>query len=67
MRAIELATDPGDMVLDPFVGSGTTAAVAYAMGRECAGVDIDPRSYSYLRQRIDDIGDMTLWKTDKLI
>lgn len=32
-RIIEIATNPGDIVLDPFAGSGTTAAVAHKLGR----------------------------------
>ena len=32
-RILQLATDPGDLVLDPFAGSGTTAAVAHKLGR----------------------------------
>ena len=32
-RVIEIATDPGDVVLDAFLGSGTTAAVAHKLGR----------------------------------
>jgi adenine-specific DNA-methyltransferase len=38
-RVLSLATDRGDWVLDPFVGSGTTAAVAEKMGRRWVGVD----------------------------
>jgi adenine-specific DNA-methyltransferase len=38
-RVIAMATDPGDWVLDPFLGSGTTAAVAHKMGRRWIGID----------------------------
>lgn len=38
-RAIRLLTDPGDVVLDCFVGSGTTAAVAIMEGRHFIGID----------------------------
>ncbi len=34
-----IATDPGDIVLDPFVGSGTTAAVAHKMGRRWVAIE----------------------------
>ena len=34
-----MATDPGDWVLDPFLGSGTTAAVAHKMGRRWVGIE----------------------------
>ncbi|MGH7435650.1 MAG: site-specific DNA-methyltransferase, partial [Polyangiaceae bacterium] len=38
-RILELATDPGDWVLDAFLGSGTTAAVAHKMGRRWVGIE----------------------------
>jgi len=39
---INLATDPGDVVLDPFMGSGTTARAAKALGRKYLGFEIHP-------------------------
>ena len=38
-RVLAMATDPGDWVLDPFVGSGTTAAVAHKMNRRWIGIE----------------------------
>ena len=38
-RVLSLATDEGDWVLDPFLGSGTTAAVAEKMGRRWVGIE----------------------------
>jgi adenine-specific DNA-methyltransferase len=38
-RIIEIATEPGDLVLDPFLGSGTTAAVAGRLGRRWIGIE----------------------------
>ncbi len=38
-RVLEMATAPGDWVLDPFLGSGTTAAVAHKMGRRWVGIE----------------------------
>lgn len=38
-RVLEMATDPGDAVLDPFLGSGTTTAVAHKMGRRYVGIE----------------------------
>ena len=38
-RIIDIASDPGDVVLDCFLGSGTTAAVAHKMGRRWIGVE----------------------------
>lgn len=39
-RAIILSTWPGDLVLDPFAGSGTTLRVAHALGRRAIGVEL---------------------------
>ena len=39
---IQELTQPGDMVLDPMMGSGTTILEAYLSGRNCVGFDIDP-------------------------
>lgn len=39
-RIVEIATDPGDLVLDCFLGSGTTAAVAHKLGRRWVGVEL---------------------------
>jgi adenine-specific DNA-methyltransferase len=38
-RVLAMATDPGDWVLDPFLGSGTTAAVGTKMGRRWVGIE----------------------------
>ena len=42
MRLIDLYTYKGDLVLDPFMGSGTTAVAAVRAGRHFAGYDLDP-------------------------
>jgi site-specific DNA-methyltransferase (cytosine-N4-specific) len=39
-RAIVASTQPGDLVLDPFAGSGTTITVAHELGRRAVGVDL---------------------------
>ena len=39
---IDLYTDPGDLVIDPFSGSGTTLFVAEELGRRCITAEIDP-------------------------
>ena len=40
-RVVEMSTMPGDLVFDPFGGSGTTFAVCEKKGREWMGVEID--------------------------
>ena len=47
-----MATDPGDLVLDPTCGSGTTAFVAERWGRRWITIDINPVQISLCRQRI---------------
>lgn len=42
---IKLFTEPGDVVLDPFLGSGTTMYVANRMERSCIGIEILPEYY----------------------
>lgn len=49
-RAILLSTRPGDLVLDPFVGSGTTGEVAVELGRRFLGVDLNP-DYAVMSMR----------------
>lgn len=39
-RCIRMSTEPGDLVLDPFVGSGTTLRVAKRLGRDSVGLDL---------------------------
>jgi len=41
-RIIELAAPPGGVVLDPFAGSGTTAAVAHKLGRSWIAIEVNP-------------------------
>ena len=53
MRPCVLAgSGPGDTVLDPFCGSGTTGAVAIQEGRDFIGIDINPEYSKMSEQRI---------------
>jgi len=52
---VEASTEPGDLVLDPFVGSGTTAAVCKKLGRRCLGIDIDEGYVQIARERLEDV------------
>jgi len=49
---IKLFTKPGDVVLDPFVGSGTTAFSALQLGRHFIGIDVNPEYVRLASQRV---------------
>lgn len=49
---IKLFTQPGDLVLDPFIGSGTTAVAALQLGRRYCGIDLNPHYVEMARNRI---------------
>ncbi len=51
---IKLFTQPGDLVLDPFIGSGTTALAAMELGRNYIGVDINPEYIELSRARVSE-------------
>ena len=48
---------PGGVVLDPFLGSGTTAAVSARTGREYIGIDINPEYIELAKERIAEAGE----------
>ena len=47
-------TDRGEMVLDPFMGSGTTGVAAVKIGRRFTGIEIEPKYFDIARARITD-------------
>lgn len=51
-RWIELTTDPGDLVIDPCMGSGSTAVAALRAGRRFVGVELLPRWYEVACARV---------------
>jgi adenine-specific DNA-methyltransferase len=56
-RVIDLSTNPGDLILDSFLGSGTTAAVAHKMGRRWIGVELGDHCYTHCKARLDKVID----------
>jgi len=52
---IEKFTKPGDMILDPFVGGGSTAAVAVTLGRQFIGADISADAISMTKARLAEV------------
>jgi site-specific DNA-methyltransferase (adenine-specific) len=51
-RLIKLLSFPGDLVVDPFLGSGTTAVVAAALGRRVYGCDLNPDAVRLAQARV---------------
>jgi len=47
-------TKPGDIILDPFAGMGTSIVVAQRMGRECYGFEPNIERYSFIKSQIKD-------------
>ena len=51
-KVILAASNEGDVVLDPFLGSGTTMLAAHKLGRSCIGIDGDVRNIEIVKERI---------------
>jgi site-specific DNA-methyltransferase (adenine-specific) len=51
-RIIRASSHPGDLVIDPFAGSGTTLAVASKLGRRYLGCELSPQYAARIRQRL---------------
>lgn len=58
-RCIELSTEPGDLVLDSFGGSGTTGAAAHKMGRRWIMVELGEHATTHIVPRMKNIVDGT--------
>lgn len=52
-----MATNEGDLVLDSFLGSGTTAAVAHKMRRRYIGIELGDHCYTHCKKRLDRVID----------
>jgi adenine-specific DNA-methyltransferase len=59
MRVLDLGTEPGDWVLDSFLGSGTTAAVAHKMGRKWIGIELGSHCDTHCLPRLWKVCDGT--------
>lgn len=58
-RIIEMVSKPGDIVLDSFLGSGTTASVAHKSGRKYIGIEMGTHAFTHCKTRLDKIIDGT--------
>ena len=56
-RVLEIATDEGDLVMDSFLGSGTTAAVAHKMGRRWIGIEMGDHAKTHCAVRMKKVVD----------
>jgi adenine-specific DNA-methyltransferase len=56
-RVLEIATNPGDLVLDSFAGSGTTGAVAQKMGRRWIMVELGEHCHTHIVPRLQKVID----------
>lgn len=56
-RCLEIATEPGDLVLDSFAGSGTTGAVAQKMGRRWIMVELGDHCHTHVIPRLQKVID----------
>ena len=68
-RIIRASSNPGDLVMDPFMGSGSTAEAALRLGRFVLGFEIEPRYLAIASERLDrffgyhkqQVAQLTLW------
>jgi len=56
-RIVLMSTDPGDTVLDPFLGTGTTAIAAKTLGRHFVGIDLDPEYIKIATDKLDKVSE----------
>jgi hypothetical protein len=56
-RILTISTKPGDLVLDSFLGTGTTAAVANKMGRKWIGIELGDHAYTHCAPRLHKVVD----------
>jgi adenine-specific DNA-methyltransferase len=56
-RVLEIASNPNDLILDSFLGSGTTAAVAHKMGRRWIGIEMGEHAQTHCLPRLQKVID----------
>lgn len=55
LKIVQRCTNEGDLILDPFAGSGTTLVAAVQTGRRCIGVEINPAYCEIIRARVEKV------------
>lgn len=64
-RILEISTDEGDLVLDAFLGSGTTTAVAHKMNRNYIGIEKSEDAFAYIKLRMEEVIKGEKWGISK--
>jgi adenine-specific DNA-methyltransferase len=54
-RILQISTNPGDLVIDPYLGSGTTAAVAHKMNRKYLGIEVGDHIKTHCAYRLQQV------------
>lgn len=54
LRFVKLASSPGETILDPFLGSGTTGVACVKLGRKFIGIEIEPKYFDIACRRIGE-------------
>jgi site-specific DNA-methyltransferase (adenine-specific) len=62
-RIIRVSSNPSDLVLDPFAGSGATLATALKLGRRCLGIELSPEYAEGIRRRLEQIAPASSQRT----
>jgi DNA modification methylase len=65
MRIVMASSQPGELVLDPFAGSGTTLVAAKRLGRRYVGIDISKSYVSHVEERLAHAGDESQMLVDE--
>lgn len=58
MRILKMSSNPGDTILDPFLGSGTTLVAAKILGRNGIGFELDENYEKEIKMRLENEGDL---------
>ena len=66
-RLLLLSSKEGDIVLDSFLGSGTTCAVAHKMKRKWIGIELGDHAYTHCKKRLDNVIDGDLSGVSKAV
>lgn len=56
-RLVRNSSNEGDTVLDPFLGSGTTAVACKKLNRNCIGIELDANYFDIAQKRLDEVND----------